>query len=137
MIERPVQPTDPRHALLALAALGGATLALLPGAWPALAQAPEAYESWPVLPPAFPSTGGGGIVIGEYRPVVTGAVCATPFTATEPNGTVHRNVVEFEAVPVAGGILCRNGRWRSADGAASGTTPLRVFIKDGVVRGSP
>ncbi len=137
MSRPPVPRTKPWHALLALAALAPATLSLLPGAWQALAQAPEAYESWPVLPPTFPSTGGGGIVIGEYRPVVTGAVCATPFTATEPNGTVYRNVVEFEAVPVQGGILCRNGRWRSADGTASGTTPLRVFIKDGVVRGSP
>lgn len=97
----------------------------------------EAYETWPVLEPSFPSTGGGGIMIGEYRPVVAGSTCSTPFTATEPNGTVHRNVVEFDALPTRGGILCQNGRWRSADGAASGTTPFRVFIKDGVARGSP
>lgn len=114
-----------------------AVLAALLGASSAGAQPDEAYEAWPVLPPTFESTGGGGIVIGEYRPVVNGAVCSTPFTATEPNGTVYRNVVEFEAVPAQGGILCRNGRWRSADGSASGTTPLRVFIKDGVTRGKP
>lgn len=98
--------------------------------------AAEAYEAWPVLPPDFPSTGGGGIMIRGYAPVVTGATCTTPFTATEPNGTVHRNVVEFEAVPIAGGILCLNGRWRAQDGSANGTTPLQVFIKDGTVRGS-
>ncbi|HYF55860.1 MAG TPA: hypothetical protein VEA41_16520 [Salinarimonas sp.] len=94
------------------------------------------YESWPVLPPDFPSTGGGDIMIRNYRPIVIGGICATPFTATEPNGTIHRNVVEFEAVPVAGGVLCRNGRWRAENGQASGTTPLQVFIKNGIVRGT-
>jgi len=107
------------------------------GAQPAVGSGEEPYETWPLLEPSFPSTGGGGIVIGEYRPVVAGSTCSTPFTATEPNGTVHRNVVEFDAVPARGGILCHNGRWRSADGSASGTTPFRVFIKDGIARGSP
>jgi len=45
--------------------------------------------------------------------------------------------VEFDAVPAQGGILCTNGKWRARDGSASGTTPYRVFIKDGIKRGSP
>lgn len=42
-------------------------------------------------------------------------------------------------VPVAaqGGTLCQNGKWRAFDGGASGTTPYRLFFKDGVFRGSP
>ena len=76
-------------------------------------------------------------MIGGYDPVVTGGKCATDFTATEPNGTVYYNSVEFDAVPTAGGILCMNGKWRSRDGSATGTTPFRVFIKDGVKRASP
>jgi hypothetical protein len=101
----------------------------------ALAQ--EDYGSWEPLQRSFPSTGGGGIMIGEYNPVVSGDKCATNFTATEPSGKVYYNAVEFDAVPVAGGILCQNGRWRALDGSASGTTPLRVFWKDGVTRRSP
>jgi hypothetical protein len=76
-------------------------------------------------------------MIGGYAPAVTGPVCATDFTATEPDGAVHRNRVEFDAVPTQGGVLCANGRWRSLDGNASGTTPFRVFFKEGVVRRSP
>ncbi len=98
--------------------------------------AEENYESWPILENPIESTGGGGIMIGGYNPVVIADRCATDFTATEPNGTVYRNVVEFNAVPAQGGILCRNGRWRARDGSASGTTPLQVFIKDGVTRRS-
>ena len=30
-----------------------------------------------------------------------------------------------------------NGKWQALDGSMSGTTPLRVFIKDGVRRRSP
>ena len=101
------------------------------------AAAKENYQGWPLLQRSFPSTGGGGIMIGEYAPVVTGDRCATDFTATEANGTVHRNRVEFDAVPAQGGILCTNGQWRSADGSATGTTPFRVFFKDGIARGSP
>ena len=114
---------------LALCAMLGA-LAL-----PAAAQ--ESYESWEPIKNPFPSTGGGGIMIGEYRPVVVGDKCRTDFTATEPGGTVYYNSVEFDALPAQGGILCTNGKWRSRDGSASGTTPYRVFIKDGVSRGSP
>jgi hypothetical protein len=45
--------------------------------------------------------------------------------------------VDFDAVPAAGGTLCANGRWRALDGSANGTTPFRVFIKDGLVRRAP
>lgn len=103
----------------------------------AAAQAEEDYGTWPLLQPLFPSTGGGGIMIGEYDPVLYGDRCVTAFTAIEPDGTVHRNTVAFEAVPAQGGVLCTNGRWRSADGQAMGTTPFRVFLRDGVKRGSP
>jgi hypothetical protein len=50
---------------------------------------------------------------------------------------IYHNTVEFDAVPEQGGILCTNGRWRGRDGSSSGTTPYRVFVKDGVMRGSP
>ena len=53
------------------------------------------------------------------------------------DGKVYYNSVEFDAVPAQGGTLCTNGRWRAKDGSANGTTPYRVFFKDGVVRGSP
>ncbi len=49
---------------------------------PAAAQ--ENYDSWPVLKNPFESTGGGGIMIGEYGPVVFGKFCTTNFTATTP-----------------------------------------------------
>jgi hypothetical protein len=101
------------------------------------ASAQENYESWPQLQRTFPSTGGGGILIGEYDPIIVGNKCVTNFTATEPSGKVYYNVVEFDAVPAQGGILCTDGKWRAVDGSASGTTPYRVFFKDGVRRGSP
>ena len=101
----------------------------------ALAQ--ENYESWRLHTPTFPSTGGGGVIIGEYKPVIVGDKCVTDFTATLPDGKVYHNSVEFDAVPAQGGTLCTNGRWRARDGSANGTTPYRVFFKDGVVRGSP
>lgn len=112
-----------------------AIIALSMLATPATAQ--DNLDNWPLLQPSFESTGGGGIMIGEYRPVVIGNKCSTNFTATEPNGKVYYNSVEFDAVPQQGGILCRDGKWRSADGSATGTTPLQVFIKDGVSRRSP
>jgi hypothetical protein len=102
---------------------------------PAAAQ--ENYESWPLLKSTFGSTGGGGVMIGEYRPVIDGDKCKTDFTATEPDGKVFYNTVEFDAVPAQGGTLCTNGKWRARDGSMSGTTPFRVFFKEGVVRGSP
>ena len=114
--------------------MAAAALALLAaGTGPGAAQAAvEDFSAWKPLVPSFPSTGGGGVMIGEYRPVVRGSTCTTDFTATEPNGTVHRNTVVFDAVPTQGGILCTNGRWRSLDNDASGTTPFRVFFRDGV-----
>ena len=99
--------------------------------------AEENYESWAVLVNPFESTGGGGVMIGEYNPVIVGSKCVTNFTATLPDGKVYHNVVEFETVQVQGGTLCTNGAWRARDGSASGTTPFRVFIKDGVTRRSP
>jgi len=99
--------------------------------------AEENYESWAVLKNPFESTGGGGVMIGEYNPVIVGSKCVTNFTATLPDGKVYHNVVEFETVQVQGGTLCTNGAWRARDGSASGTTPFRVFIKDGVTRRSP
>lgn len=110
-------------------------------AWLASHAAPvaaeEDYARWEPLQRSFPSTGGGGVMIGEYDPVIVGNRCVTDFTATGPDGRVHYNTVEFEIVEVQGGILCTNGAWRARDGSASGTTPYRVFIKDGVRRGSP
>lgn len=101
------------------------------------AVAAEDYARWPLLRDPFPSTGGGGVIIGGYDPVVSDGKCRTAFTATTPDGTVYRNAVEFDAVSDQGGILCTNGRWRAADGSASGTTPFRLFIRDGVRRMSP
>lgn len=102
------------------------------------AAASEDYAAWPPLQRDFPSTGGGGVMIGGYDPVIAGDRCTTAFTATLPNGQVSRNVVEFTAVPAQGGTLCTEGRWRSADGTASGTTPFRVwFAPDGQRRASP
>jgi hypothetical protein len=102
----------------------------------AAAQA-EDYAAWELLKSEFESTGGGGIIIKEYRPVIVGDKCATDFTANTPDGKVYQNAVEFDAVPAQGGTLCTNGKWRAKDGSANGTTPLRVFIKDGVSRRSP
>lgn len=97
----------------------------------------EAYDTWPVLAPVFPSTGGNGIMIEGYDPVVANGACSTDFIARTPDGTAYANMVIFDATPTQGGILCSNGRWRAKDGSASGTTPFRVFIKDGIKRGSP
>jgi hypothetical protein len=117
-----------------------ALAALAPAPAPALGQsgrAPENYESWPVLVNPFPSTGGGGVMIDGYDPIVVGGLCVTNFTAKTPDGAVYRNVVEFRATEVQGGVLCDDGRWRALDGSASGTTPFRVFVKNGVVRRPP
>lgn len=97
----------------------------------------ENFEAWAPLQPVFESTGGGGIMIGGYDPVLVGDKCVTKFTATEPGGKVYYNIVEFETVAAQGGILCTNGKWRAEDGSMSGTTPLRVFMKDGMRRRSP
>ena len=104
-----------------------------------IASAQENYESWPLLRSTFPSTGSGGIMIKGYDPVITGGKCLTTFMAVEPgaNPNVYPNFIEFEAVPAQGGTLCQNGKWRAFDGGATGTTPYRVFFKEGVFRGSP
>jgi hypothetical protein len=99
--------------------------------------AADDYESWQVLRNPFASTGGGGIMIDGYNPVVVGMKCVTNFRAIEPGGKTYHNIVEFDAVESHGGILCTNGAWRAVDGSSSGTTPLRVFMKNGVVRRSP
>jgi hypothetical protein len=111
-----------------------AALLMIGLAGPALA---EDYWAWRLHTPTFPSTGGNGVIIGEYNPVIANGKCTTDFTATLADGKVYYNSVEFDAVAEQGGILCTNGRWRARDGSASGTTPYRVFVKDGVMRGSP
>ena len=118
--------------ILAACCLAGLML-VAPGA-----SAEENYESWPALRSSFPSTGGGGITIKGYDPVITGGKCVTTFMAVEPgsNPKVYANYIEFEAVPAAGGTLCRNGKWRAFEGKATGTTPFRIFFKDGVFRAS-
>jgi hypothetical protein len=105
---------------------------------PARAEMQENYANWPLLRSTFPSTGGNGITIKGYDPVITGDKCVTTFMAVEAgdNPKVYANFIEFEAVPVAGGTLCRNGKWRAFEGGASGTTPFRFFFKDGVFRAS-
>lgn len=102
-------------------------------------RADEAFEQWPVLSNPFESTGGNGVMIDDYRPVVDGSRCRTDFTVIipGPQGGTYRNEVEFDARRVAGGVLCEGGRWRAKDGSVQGTTPFRVFIKDGIVRRPP
>lgn len=121
------------RALIAVSALAVWALAMSP------AQAQTNYESWPLLKNPFESTGGGGIMIGGYDPVVKGDKCTTDFTATEPgpNGKVYYNEVVFDAVPIQGGILCKNGKWRAKDNSMNGTTPFEVFIKGGIKRAKP
>jgi hypothetical protein len=121
-------------ALIGAAALS--VVILLPGV--ACAQSrPEVYESWPLLAPEFPSTGGGGVMIRGYAPVVAAGRCTTDFQAVLPDGAIYRNEVAFDAVTVDGGILCTNGKWRAKDGSAEGMTPFEVFIRDGVSRMKP
>jgi len=110
--------------------------ALLAPAAPGLAQ--ENYESWPLLKSTFLSTGGNGIIIKGYDPVIVGGKCVTTFMAVTPDAEpkIYPNFIEYEAVPAAGGTLCQNGKWRAFEGGASGTTPFRIFFKDGVFRGS-
>jgi hypothetical protein len=97
----------------------------------------ERYDAWPVLTSTFPSTGGGGVMIKGYDPVVVKDKCLTTFMAQVPPDEVYFNKVEYEAVPAQGGTLCQNGRWTSFDGTSSGTTPFRMFFKDGVFRAAP
>jgi hypothetical protein len=103
---------------------------------PAVAQTPD-YSSWPLLQNPFESTGGGGVMIDGYKPVVAGERCTTDFSVRMPDGATFQNEVVFDASFAQGGTLCANGRWRAKDGSASGTTPFEVFIKDGAVRRRP
>jgi hypothetical protein len=74
-------------------------------------------------------------MIGEYRPQVIHDRCVTAFTAISPEGQEFRNIVVFTASPADGGVLCLDGHWAASDRSASGTTPIRLFIRDGIVRG--
>lgn len=102
-------------------------------------KAEEDFTRWPVLVNPFESTSGGGVMIDRYAPVVADGLCRTDFSVTipGPSGGTFLNEAEFDAVPTQGGILCTNGRWRSKDGASQGTTPFRVFVKDGIARRPP
>ncbi len=108
-------------------------------AFSASAVAADDYVNWPVLMSTFPSTGGGGITIKGYDPVIANGKCLTTFMAVEAgdNPPVYANIAEFEAVATDGGILCTNGKWRAFDGGGSGTTPFRFFFKDGIFRAAP
>jgi hypothetical protein len=117
------------NALLG-AALPGLALAGLVVASLGASAVAEDHATWPALERRFESTGGGGWIIDGYEPVRLGALCRTDFTAIGPNGERVANMVEWDAVPVAGGVLCRDGRWRGRDGQGAGTTPLRVFIRE-------
>jgi hypothetical protein len=102
---------------------------------PAMAQ--TNYGSWEPLQRRFESTGGGGVMIDEYDPIVIDDRCVTPFSATLPDGTIYRNIALFRAVPVQGGILCTQARWAAMDRSGQGTSPFQVFIRDGILRRSP
>jgi hypothetical protein len=99
----------------------------------------ENYASWPPLQSTFESTGGNGIVIKGYDPVILRDKCVTTFMAVTPapDVNVYFNVIEFEATSVQGGTLCANGKWRAMDGSATGTAPFRMFFKDGSFRRAP
>jgi hypothetical protein len=109
----------------------------LASALPAAADEPPDFSAWPRLVQPFESTGGGGVMIDGYAPIVEGLVCTTGFTATLPDGQVLRNQATFDAVKTAGGVWCRNGRWRATVGEAKGATPFEMFIRDGVVFRKP
>ena len=114
-----------------------AMLAILLALAPQAARADEDFSKWPMLTSTFPSTGGGGYIIKGYDPVIAGGKCITTFMATLPPNEVYLNVAEYDAVPAQGGTLCTNGTFRSFDGKSSGTTPFRMFYKDGQFRGAP
>jgi hypothetical protein len=99
----------------------------------------ENYDSWPPLQSTFESTGGNGIMIKGYDPVILRDKCVTTFMAVTPapDVNVYFNVIEFEATPVQDGTLCANGKWRATDGSANGTTSFRMFFKDGSFRRAP
>jgi hypothetical protein len=141
----PTEPSMMQRLLIALAVAALLAVALTRGPGAARAQSPTApaagenYAAWPLLKSTFPSTGGGGFTIKGYDPIITSGKCITTFMAVAPgdNPQVFANVIEFEATPAQGGILCANGKWRAFEGGATGTTPYRLFFKDGVFRSTP
>ena len=116
-----------KHLTLCAAAL---TLAL-----PAVAQ--ENYESWPPLVNPFESTGGGGIMIGGYDPVVVDRHLRDRLHGDHAGrrGLLQHDRVRRRADP--GRHPVHRRQMARADGSASGTTPFQVFIKDGMKRRSP
>jgi len=116
------------------------TVLLLLPACQSVRTAPD-YERWSLLENPFESTTGGGVMIDGYDPVVGEQggrkVCTTDYSVRAPSRPVLYSEIVFDAVPVQGGVLCTNGRWRAKDGSATGTTPFEVFIKDGLRRRSP
>ncbi len=124
-----------RRMMVAVAAL----VALAVSSAHAQENAQVNYDSWPPLQSTFESTGGNGIMIKGYDPVILRDKCVTTFMAVTPapDVNVYYNVIEFEATQVAGGTLCANGKWRAMDGSATGTTPFRMFFKDGSFRRAP
>lgn len=101
-----------------------------------VAVAAEDFSQWKIMTNPFPSTGGGGVMIHDYRPKIAGQVCTTDFSARSGSDRFDGEVI-FDAIEAQGGILCTNGRWTMKDSSNAGTTPFRVFIKDGVMRGDP
>ena len=89
----------PAAGLRRMAGMKPLLVACLLFALPALAE--EDYGAWPLHRPQFGSTGGGGVVIGEYEPRIEGGLCVTEFTATLADGTVLRNAAEFDARAIA------------------------------------
>jgi hypothetical protein len=84
---------------------------------------------WVPLPTRFESTSGGGWIIDHDQPVLLGDGCVIAFSVISPQGQTFRNIAAFEATPVAGGVLCAQGRWRAEDGSGeAGTTPLEIYI---------
>jgi hypothetical protein len=105
------------------------------------ARAQTNYENWGPLVNPFESTGGGGIMIDGYNPVIGEKdgkkVCTTDFSVKLPDGPTYFSAIVFDAEDVQGGTLCTRGKWRMKDGSDEGTTPFEVFIKDGKMRRSP
>jgi len=46
-----------------------------------------------------------------WDPVIAGGKCVTTFMAAVPPAELYFNVVEYDAVPAQGGMLCTNGQW--------------------------
>ena len=70
------------------------------------------YERWSLLENPFESTTGGGVMIDGYDPVVGEQggrrVCTTDYSVRSPGRPVLYSEIVFEAMPVQGGVLCRD-----------------------------